>query len=179
MRQVTSALFVLVVGLAAIAQDAAPAQPQLTQVPPKPSCTQLFKTGTCADLWRAYNQALAQRRTEELQLYVNRQKEIASSQAAAQTAAPLQQQIGNLNKQIADLNALSADQQGQIKKLQQEMQADSVAALQAKSDAHTQGMEQGGGIGAGAMLLLVGIIFGAKKLTGSRTAKPLARSTSA
>ena len=54
---------------------------QLTQVPAKPTCTQIFNTGTCADSWRNYKQALAQRQQEELQLYVNRQKELASSQA--------------------------------------------------------------------------------------------------
>ena len=63
-------------------------------------------TGSCADLCNAYNQALQQRQREELQLYVNRQKELASSQATA----PLQQQI-------ADLNKLVTDQQEQIKKL--------------------------------------------------------------
>src|SRR6266852_6798849 len=122
---------------------------QLTQVPPKPTCTQIFNTGSCADLWRDYNQAVQQRTREELQLYVRRQKELASSQATA----PLQQQI-------ADLNKLVTDQQGQIKKLgdqmqaeatadQQQTQATSAAALKAKSDARREGMEYGGGIGAG------------------------------
>ena len=89
MRQL---LFVLVFGLAAMAQDTA--QPQLTQVPVKPSCHLLFNTGPCFDEWQNYNHALAQRQREELQLYVNRQKELASSQATA----PLQQQIADLNK---------------------------------------------------------------------------------
>ena len=56
---------------------------QLTQVPPKPACVRIFNTGTCVDLWTAYNHAVEQRSREELQIYVNRQKEIASSQATA------------------------------------------------------------------------------------------------
>jgi hypothetical protein len=98
MRQI---LFVLVVGLAAIAQEAAPAQPQLTEVPPKPSCNPdaLFHTTACVDLWNAYNQALAERQRQELQLYVSKQKDLA--------AAPLLQQIAN--------------QQGEIKRLQADL----------------------------------------------------------
>jgi hypothetical protein len=79
-------------------------------------------------------QAFQQRKRDELQLYVNRQKQLASSQATA----PLQQQIGDLNKLIAD-------QQGQVKKLQEQMQAESTTALQAKSAAHLQGLQQGSG----------------------------------
>src|SRR5215469_16382494 len=90
-------LVVLTATWALAEQTASPSQ--LTQVPPKPSCHWIFNSGPCNDLWRAYNQALAQRQREELQLYVNQQKEAASSQAAA----PLQEQIGNLNKRIADL----------------------------------------------------------------------------
>src|SRR5216683_7714334 len=87
--------------------------PQLTVVPPKPTCTLLFKTGSCADLWTNYNQAVARRQQEEIQLYVNRQKELASQAATA----PLQQQI-------ADMTKLSADQQTQISKLHEQMQSD-------------------------------------------------------
>jgi hypothetical protein len=79
---------------------------ELTQVPPKPTCAQIFIQGRALTWWRAYDQALQQRTREELQLYVNRQKELTSSQATA----PLQQQI-------ADLNKLVTDQQGQIQKL--------------------------------------------------------------
>ena len=87
MRHVAITLAVLAVCLTASAQTP---QPQLTQVPPKPTCHLLFKTGPCADMWAAYNQAVQQRTREELQLYVSRQKDIASAQATA----PLQQQIG-------------------------------------------------------------------------------------
>src|SRR5229473_1382086 len=82
---------------------------QLTPVPPKPTCNanNIFNGQMCADSIRAYNQALAQRQQEEMQLYVNRQKQ----QASAQATAPLQQQIASLNK-------LTADQQAQIKTLQ-------------------------------------------------------------
>ena len=74
-------------------QSAAPEQ--LKQVTPRPT-------------WRNYNQTVLQRtreelQREELQLYVDRQKELASTQATA----PLQQLI-------ADLNKLATDQQAQI-----------------------------------------------------------------
>ena len=72
---------------------------QLTNVPPKPTCQpaalSIFGGGPdCQDRWNAYNQAVQQRAREELQLYVNRQKDVASAQATA----PLQQQIADLNK---------------------------------------------------------------------------------
>jgi len=141
---------------------------QLTQVPPQPTCTQIFNTGTCADLWKNYRQALAQRQREEAQLYVNRQREQASSEATA----PLQQQI-------VDFKKLVADQQGEIKKLQEKMQqqiqADSATTQQAKSAVHSQGLQQGVGIGVAISLLLFGVIFGIKKLTGRVRTKPQAR----
>jgi len=144
---------------------------QLTQVPPKPTCipNALFSSATCNDLWNAYK-ASQQRAREELQLYVNRQKDLASSQATA----PLQQQIAELNK-------LMADQQGQIKKLHDQIQADAVAALQAKSAAHSQGLQQGAGIGVGASLVLFGVVYGIKKLLGGFTVtkKAQARAASA
>jgi hypothetical protein len=110
---------------------------------------------------------------ERLQLYVNRQKELASSQATA----PLQQQI-------ADLNKLVTDQQAQIKKLQDQMQSDSATAQQqiqiASATARTAGLEQGAGIGMGSALLLFGLVFGIRKLTRSFTVtkKPQARAAS-
>ena len=104
----------------------------------------------------------------------NRQKQLASSQASA----PLQQQITELNKQVADLTSLSGDQQEQIKRLQDQIQADVVAASQAKADAHKQGLELGAGIGVGSMVLFAGLIFTVTKLTGG-VKKPLARSVSA
>jgi len=139
---------------------------QLTQVPPKPTCVQIFNTGSCADLWRAYNQAVQQRTREDLQLYVNRQKELASSQATA----PLQQQI-------ADLNKLVTDQQTQIKKMQEQTQADSTAAFQAKTAAHMQGLQEGAGVGVAASLLLYAAVYGIKKLTSGFivTKKPQAQ----
>jgi flagellar biosynthesis/type III secretory pathway protein FliH len=146
---------------------------QLTQVPPQPTCTQIFNTGTCADLWKNYRQALAQRQREEAQLYINRQKELASAEATA----PLQQQI-------ADLHKLVGDQQGQIKKLQDKMQeqiqADAAAAEQGRSVAHSQGMQQGAGIGVAASLVLYGLIFAVRKLAGKAgTNKPQVRAASA
>lgn len=150
------------------AEEAAPAQ--LTQVPPKPTCVVILQNGSCADLWRAYNQAFQQRTREELQLYVSRQKELASSQATA----PLQQQI-------ADLNKLVNDQQEKIKALQEQMQVEATAALQAKADAHTTGVEKGAGLGAGGMLLLVGVVFGIRKITQGFTVtkKPQSKAASA
>ncbi|HLM83483.1 MAG TPA: hypothetical protein VK302_22995 [Terriglobales bacterium] len=154
-------------------QSAAPAQ--LTQVPPKPTCNPLniFTGRDCQSIINTYNQALQQRQREELQLYVNRQRELAS--------APLQQQI-------ADLNKLVTDQQEQIKKLgeqmqteatadQQQAQANAAAALQAKSDARREGLLYG----AGAVLVLFGLVFGVRKLTQnfSVTKKPQSHAASA
>jgi hypothetical protein len=160
-------------------QAAAPVR--ITEVPPKPTCTQIFNTGPCADLWRNYNQAVQQRPREELQRHVNRQKELASTQATA----PLQQQISDLKK-------LAEDERQQIEKLQdrmqvdsaaavRQMQADSTAILQARSFAHTEGLLQGAGIGVGGTLLLFGLMFGVRKLRRNFTVikKPQARAASA
>ena len=95
--------------------------------------------------------------------------------------------------QRSTLNKLTTDQQeAQIKKLQERMQADSAAAvrqmqadstaiLQATSFAHTQGLWQGAGIGVGATLLSFGLRFGLRKLRRnfSVTQKPKARAASA
>lgn len=145
-------LLVFVASLSFAQQEAAPVQ--LTPLPPKPTCVIILKNGACADLWRNYNQAVAQRLAEQIKMYANRQSQLASAQATA----PLQQQI-------ADLTKLTTDEQAQIKNLQEQMQAESTAALQAKADAHTAGLEMGAGIGAGSMLLLAGIIFGVRKMT--------------
>lgn len=166
-------LVALLLAVAALLNAQTPAQ--LTTVPPKPTCNPaalaMFGGGPdCQDRWNLYNQAVQQRTREELQLYVNRQKDLASSQATA----PLQQQI-------ADLNKLATDQQDQIKKLSEQIQADATTALQAKSAdatalaqaqtaAHTQGLEQGAGIGVIGTLVLVGAFFTIKKMTGGQTA---------
>lgn len=152
---------------------------QLTSVPPRPTCTPIFNTGSCADLWRNYNQALAQRQREELQLYVNRQKELASEAATA----PLQQQIDDLKK-------LSADQQEQIVKLQAQIQADAATLLETKKadaavaaegqlTAHRQGLWQGLGIGAGGLLILILMIFGVRRLSHNFTITKKSQSASA
>ena len=145
------------------AQDTPAVPAQLTQVPPKPTCVIILPNGACANLWRAYNQALAQRTREEFQIYVNRQKELATSQATA----PLQQLID--------------DQQGQIKKLQDQIQTDSAAALQAQTAAHRQGLQYGTGLGAGAVLVLFGLVLGIRKFTQnfSVTKKPQSNAASA
>lgn len=132
---------------------------ELTQVPPRPTCgVPLYNGSNCYVLWQQYNLAVQQRTQENLQIYVQRQKELASAQAAA----PLQQQI-------ADLTKLTTDQQNQIKSLHDQMQADAASALEAKADAHTAGLQRGAGMGAGGILLLVGIIFGIKKMTTGYT----------
>ena len=139
---------------------------QLTPVPPKPTCHLLFSTGPCSDMWRNYNQALQQHNLQLAQLYVNRQKELAASQATA----PLQHQI-------ADLNQLVTEQRARIEKLNDQIQADTTAALQAqsadasalvqtKSVAHTRGLQQGAGIGVAVSLVLYGVIVGVRKLVG-------------
>jgi hypothetical protein len=133
---------------------------RLTQVPPRPSCSDsVFSSASCQDRWRLYNQA------------------------AHQVSAPLQQQIEELNK-------LTADQQAQIKVLSDQIQADSTAAFQAKVDSatalkakdvvYTEGLQQGVGIGMGAALP-VALIFGIRRLTRQITVtkKPQARAASA
>jgi hypothetical protein len=60
---------------------------------------------------------------EEIQFHPNRQRKLAASPASA----PLQQQI-------ADLNKLVANQQAQTKKLIGQIQTDSALALQSKAD---------------------------------------------
>jgi len=132
---------------------------QLPPAPLKPTCRQIFNTGPCADSWRNYDQALQ----EWNQLYVKQQEQTAASQATA----PLQQQIADEHQQIAALQA--------------QMQADATAAVQARSTAHTQGLQQGVAIGVGASLLLFALIFGVRKLMGGFivTKKPQARAASA
>ncbi len=137
---------------------AAQQTPQLTVVPPKPTCTLLFKTGSCADLWTNYNQAVARRQQEEIQLYVNRQKELASQAATA----PLQQQI-------ADMTKLSADQQTQISKLHEQMQSDASAAIEARQNVHQQGLWEGIGIGGGGVLVLIAAVLGVRRISRSFT----------
>ncbi len=132
--------------------------PQLTDVPPKPTCTLLFQTGSCADLWRNYNQAAARRQQEEIQLYVNRQKELASQAATA----PLQQQI-------ADMTKLSADQQAHIRKLQQQMQSDASAAIEARQNAHQQGLWEGVAMGGAGVLVLIAVVLGVRRISRSFT----------
>src|SRR6266481_4121326 len=159
MRQTRTVVLVMLVvssTVVAIGQET----PQLTVVPPKPTCTLIFQTGSCADLWRNYNAAVARRQQEEIQLYVNRQKELASQAATA----PLQQQI-------ADLTSLSADQQAQIKKLHEQMQSDASAALEATQKAHQQGLLDGvgiGGVGVG-VLVLIAVVLGVRRISRSFT----------
>jgi len=150
-------LLVFSASLSFTQQSAAPVQ--LTQVPPKPTCTPLLPNGSCANLWRNYNQALQQRTREELQLYISNQKE--------QAKAPLQQLVNDLEAQIS--------------KLQGQMQADSVAALQEKSAAYSEGLEYGTGIGVGASLLGFGLIFVIRRFTSKYTVtkKPQAKAASA
>ncbi len=128
--------------------------PQLTVVPPKPTCTPIFKTGSCVDLWRNYTEAVARRQQEEIQLYVNRQKELASEAATA----PLQQQI-------ADLTKLTTDQQTQISKLHQQMQSDASAAIEARQIAHQQGLLEGVAMGGVGMLVLIALVLGVRRIS--------------
>jgi hypothetical protein len=136
--------------------------PQLTPLPPKPTCVIILRNGACADLWRNYNQAVGQRLTEQIKIYANRQAQLE--------AAPLQQQV-------TDLTKLTNDEQEQIKTLQAQMQADSAAALQAKSDAHKEGLEYGSAAGAGVTVLICGLIFGLRNF--NVTKKPQTRAASA
>jgi hypothetical protein len=154
--------FLLVFAASLSAAQTASAPVQLTPLPPKPTCVIVLRNGACADLWRNYNHAVAQRLGEQIKLYANRQAQLE--------AAPLQQQV-------ADLTKLTNDEQAQIKSLQEQMQADSAAALVEKTAAHRDGLEYGSGIGAGVMLLIFGVIFGLRNF--SVTKKPQSRTASA
>lgn len=118
-----------------------------------PRAAAIFGGGpACEDRWNAYSYAVQQRKQEESLLSVYRQKELASH-----ATAPLQQQVVDLNEQIAD-------QQKQIEQLQEQMQADSTATLHAESAAHNEGLQEGVGVGLGAALLLIGLVFGIRRL---------------
>ena len=138
-------LLVFAASLSVAQQSKAPVQ--LTQVPPKPTCipNDLFNSPIC-------------------------QKELPSSQATA----PLQVQIGDLNKP-------TADQQAQIKSLHEQVQTATVDASPSSITAHTIALQEGVGIGVGATLLLFGLIFGIWQLmqSFSVTKKPEARAASA
>ena len=169
MHQVKIAVFALALELTAIAQSSTPVQPQL-QIPPKPTCNpnNVLTGSDCQDRINLYNQAV--RLQQELQLYVDRQKALASQA----TAAPPQNT--DPSKFSNDIKKLADDEQVQIEKLQAQMQFDS-ALLQAKTAAHKQGFEQGAGVGAGAVILLrviFGIVvFGIKKLIWSNKGEEL------
>jgi hypothetical protein len=157
MRQIRAVIWVILIVSStsvAIGQQT----PQLTVVPPKPTCTLLFQAGSCYDLWRNYNQAVARRQQEEIQLYVNRQKELASQAATA----PLQQQI-------ADLTILTEGQQSQIRKLQQKIESDAPAALEARLNAHQQGLWEGVAIGGAGVLILIAVVLGVRRISRSFT----------
>ena len=138
-------------------QSASPVQ--LTQVPPRPTCSpSLFSGPDCQGRWNIYNEALLQRTREELRLREER--------------PPSPQGPGFLAYQKA------------------EIQADAITALQATFDsadavrqaevvAHTEGLQQGAGIGVGASLLLFGLIFGIRRLMTSPFKKAQARAASA
>src|SRR5216684_2493552 len=157
MRQ-TRTIFLIVLVVSSTVVAIAQQTPQLTVVPPKPTCTLLFKTGSCADLWTNYNQAVARRQQEEIQLYVNRQKQLASEAATA----PLQQQI-------ADLTKLTADQQAQISKQQKQMQFDASAAIEARQNAHQQGLWEGVALGGAGVLVLIAVVLGVRRISRSFT----------
>ena len=79
------------------------------------------------------------------------------------------------------LNKLTADQQAEIKRLHEQMQADLNASLEAKSAAHHEGLQHGLGIGVGATLVLFVLIFGIRGVVKNFTVtkKPQARGASA
>jgi hypothetical protein len=160
MRQMTLFVLLFAFALPTTAQDTV----QLTRPAEADMCTAFQYRHMHRHVAELQSGPRAARR-EEIQLYVNRQKQLASDAATA----PLQ-------KQIADLNRLIADQQAQLKKLQDQMQANAAATLQekqadaanalaAKTAAHKEGLWTGTGIGAGGTLVLLGIIFGVVQLS--------------
>ncbi|HXM59813.1 MAG TPA: hypothetical protein VN950_03085 [Terriglobales bacterium] len=90
-------------------------------------------------------------------------------------AEAIRGELENVLKKIGD------DERQQIAMLQEQMQADSTASIQAKTAAHTSGIcSKARESGVGASLLLFALVFGVKKSVGGFTVtkKPQARSTS-
>jgi len=140
-------------------QTPAQAPVQLVQVPPKPTCNpnNIFDGGTCRDTINAYNQALAQRQAQDLQLFVSHQKELASAQATA----PLQQQI--------------ASQKVQIMNLQLEAKSQAVTASWNATRAYRDGLTQGVIIA----FVLIAVGFGVRKMLKGFTISKKASAASA
>jgi ElaB/YqjD/DUF883 family membrane-anchored ribosome-binding protein len=82
-----------------------------------------------------------------------------ASQAAT---APLQQQI-------ADITKLSADQQAHMRKLQQQMQSDASAAIEARQNAHQQGLWEGVAMGGAGVLVLIAVFLSVRRMSRSFT----------
>ena len=151
---------------------------QLTQVPPKPTCQQRLNTGLCADLWKNYNQAVQRSALNKL----------TTDQQQAQQA-----QIKKLNDQIqADAAAVLQAKSDYASALVQAKSDYASALVQAKSDyatavvqaktaAHTEGLQQGAGVGVGVTLLVFALRLGIKRLIRnfSGAQKPRARAASA
>jgi hypothetical protein len=154
---------------------------QLTPPAPKPTCHPWYSGSPCDIAWQNYNNSVQQRQQEELQLYVNRQKALATEQATA----PLQQQIADQQDQFqrvqAQMQQELSEQQAQIKKLNGQIQSQMIEASQSKIASHNEGLLQGAGIGLGAALILFGVIFGVRRLTRkfTITKKEQARAASA
>jgi len=63
--------------------------------------------------------------------------------------------------------------------LRQQIEADDAATMQLKSGAYTDGLEQGIGYGAGAALLVAGLVFQKKLQQGNSGKKSLSRAANA
>jgi hypothetical protein len=150
---------------------------QRTQVPPKPTCTPKFNTGSCSDLWKNYNQAVQRSALNKL----------TTDQQQAQQA-----QIKKLNDQIqADAtaalqaksdyaSALVQAKSDYASALVQAKSSYAIAVVQAKTAAHTQGLREGAGVGLGVTLVVFALRLGLKTLVRNFTAtkKPKARAAS-
>jgi hypothetical protein len=112
-------------------------------MPPKPTCNpSLFSGANCQDQWSIYNQA-------------------AHSGGVATEGTPsIRFQVGS------GFLAYHADA---LVALQTKFDS-ATAVREAEAAAHTEGFQQGAGVGVGATLLLFGLIFGIRRLTRNVTA---------
>ena len=130
-------------------------------IPPDCTLGTIFTTDACKNSWNVFNQAKQQQAQEQFRLYVTNQ-----------ATAPLQQQIAGLSK-------LATDQQNQLKSLQEQMQANSMAAIQSQITSHNDGFRQGSFFGVGATLILFALVFVIKRLTGGFTITKKAQTNAA
>src|SRR5438876_3153080 len=125
--------------------------PQLEAVPdlpPEPHCVTWYSGSPCDVLKQQYQIAVEKRQGAELRNFVKVKQGEAANLAAAQTSAPLQQQISALQDQNGEL-------QTQLQQLRAQTQQQLITAIQAKEAAHDEGFREGLYRGIGVVLVIV------------------------